>query len=422
MNRQKTTDEAQPDLKTSLDALYRDQSRRIYATLVRILGDFDLAEEAMQEAFASALTQWSRDGVPKNPSAWLVSTARFKAIDSIRRRSKFDKTIEQHGEWLSPGTIELDEIDDDTFKDDLLRLIFTCCHPALSPNAQIALTLRETCGLTTEEIASAFLTSPVTIAQRIVRAKSKIRDAKIPYEVPSSEELPERLDSVLSVIYLVFNEGYSASSGEQATRFDLSSKAIHLGNVLLGLLPDPEVIGLLALMLLHESRRVARTDASGDLILLEDQDRTLWNADLIAKGLELVQRATSAPEFGAYTIQAAISAVHAGATVANETNWAQIVGLYDLLLQAEPSPVIELNRAVAVAMRDGPATGLQIIDGILNRGVLKEYHLIHAAKAELNRRLGNKSEARSSYQLALTLVKQGPERRFLQNRLLELDE
>lgn len=417
-----STNQSNIKLKAILDELYRDQSRRIYATLVRLLGDFDLAEEAMQESFAAAFTQWAKDGVPANPRTWLVSTARFKAIDTIRRRAKFDKTIEEHGEFLAPGFTELTDLDEESFKDDLLRLIFTCCHPALSDNAQIALTLRETCGLTTEEIASAFLCSPVTIAQRIVRAKAKIRDAKIPYEVPSKEDLPERLDSVLSVIYLVFNEGYSASSGEHATRADLSSKAIRLGEVLLDLLPDPEVLGLLALMLLHESRRAARTDQNGDLILLEDQDRTLWNQEHIAKGIALVQQATSATEFGTYTIQAAISAVHASAENARETDWTQIVGLYDLLLQAEPSPVIELNRAVAVAMRDGPESGLHLIDEILARGELMDYHLLHAAKGELARRAANYPAAKASYQLALQLAKQEPERRLLQNRLLELDE
>lgn len=405
-----------------VDELYREQSRRVYATLVRLLGDFDLAEEAMQEAFAASINQWSTEGIPENPRAWLVSTARFKAIDAMRRRAKFDKTIEQHADWLAPGTTETEDFDEDTFKDDLLRLIFTCCHPALSANAQIALTLRETCGLTTEEIASAFLSSAVTIAQRIVRAKAKIRDAKIPYEVPAKEELHERLDSVLSVIYLVFNEGYSASSGEAATRVDLSSKALHLGEVLLQLLPDPEVMGLLALMLLHESRRTARTDEHGDLILLEYQDRSLWNQEQIKRGLELVQQAMAASEFGTYTIQAAISAAHASAESAAATDWNRIVSLYDILLQAEPSPVIELNRAVAVAMRDRPQSGLLLIDDILGRGDLKDYHLLYAAKAELNRRAGNIAEARASYQLALDLARQEPERRFLQNRLLELNE
>jgi len=409
-------------IRALIDELYHEQSRRVFATLVRLIGDFDLAEEVLQEAFAVAVEQWQRDGVPANPRAWLVSTARHKAIDSIRRRARFDKTIAEHGEMLAPGATEIEDFDEETFKDDHLRLIFTCCHPALSPNAQVALTLREVCGLTTEEIASAFLSSAVTIAQRIVRAKAKIRDARIPYEVPSREDLPERLDSVLSVIYLLFNEGYSASSGAQATRADLSGNAIHLGRVLLDLLPNPEVMGLLALMLLHESRRAARTDAAGDLILLEDQDRSLWDCEQIATGTQLVQQALAAPEFGVYTIQAAISAVHAGAASANYTNWSQIVALYDLLMRAQPSPVVELNRAVAVAMRDGPQSGLQLIDAILGRGDLADYHLAYAARADLNRRLGKRADARAAYQVALSLAKQEPERRFLQRRLRELTE
>ncbi len=409
-------------IRAAVDELYRSESRRVFATLVRLLGDFDLAEEMLQEAFAVAVEQWCRDGIPTNPRAWIVSTARFKAIDSIRRRARFDKTVAEHGDMIALGTIEIEDFDEETFKDDHLRLIFTCCHPALSPNAQIALTLRETCGLTTEEIASAFLSSPVTIAQRIVRAKAKIRDAKIPYEVPSREDVNERLDSVLSVIYLVFNEGYSASSGSEATRADLSCKAIHLGQVLLDLLPDAEVMGLLALMLLHESRRSARTDVRGDLILLEDQDRSLWNQEQIQLGAQLVQQALAAPQFGVYTIQAAISALHASAASASETDWAQVVALYDLLVQAEPSPVVELNRAVAIAMRDGPESGLQIIDAILSRGDLVEYHLTHAARADLNRRLGRKSEAKPAYELALSLAKQEPERRFLEKRLREMAE
>lgn len=409
-------------ISASVDVLYREQSRRVYATLVRLLGDFDLAEEVTQEAFTLALTQWQRDGIPANPRAWLVSAARFKAIDMMRRRARFDKTIEESGEFLAPGTIENEIFDENTFKDDLLRLIFTCCHPALSPNAQIALTLREICGLSTEEIASAFLTTAVTIAQRIVRAKAKIRDAKIPYEVPSPQDIPERLDSVLSVIYLVFNEGYSASSGEHATRADLSAKAIHLAEVLLELMPDTEVIGLTALLLLHESRRKARTDENGDLILLEDQDRSLWDHEKIARGTQLVQRAVATGELGTYSIQAAISSVHASARAASDTNWALIVEYYDLLLQADPSPVVELNRAVAVAMRDGARSGLLLIDEMLSRGDLAEYHLAHAARADLNRRLGQKSEAAASYRKALDLAKQEPERRFLKKRIEELGE
>lgn len=409
-------------ISASVDALYREQSRRVYATLVRLLGDFDLAEEVTQEAFTLALTQWQRDGIPANPRAWLVSAARFKAIDMMRRRARFDKTIEESGEFLAPGTIENEIFDENTFKDDLLRLIFTCCHPALSPNAQIALTLREICGLSTEEIASAFLTTAVTIAQRIVRAKAKIRDAKIPYEVPSPQDIPERLDSVLSVIYLVFNEGYSASSGEHATRADLSAPAIHLAEVLLELMPDTEVIGLTSLLLLHESRRKARTDENGDLILLEDQDRSLWDHEKIARGTQLVQRAVATGELGTYSIQAAISSVHASARAASDTNWALIVEYYDLLLQADPSPVVELNRAVAVAMRDGARSGLLLIDEMLSRGDLAEYHLAHAARADLNRRLGQKSEAAASYRKALDLAKQEPERRFLKKRIDELGE
>lgn len=410
----------QPQMKHTVDELYRLESRRIFATLVRLIGDFDLAEEAMQDAFAAAVSRWPQDGVPGNPRAWMVSTARFKAIDAIRRRARFDKKLEEHGAELAPATTEIEEIDESTFKNDHLRLIFTCCHPALSPAAQIALTLRETCGLTTEEIASAFLASPVTIAQRIVRAKAKIRDAKIPYVVPSSDDIPERLNSVLSVIYLVFNEGYSASSGSQATRADLSSKAIALVRELHELLPDPEVMGLLALMLLHESRRAARTDANGDLILLEDQNRALWNREQIAAGTQLVEAAFATRQVGVYALQAAISAVHAGAASAGETDWSEIVGLYDLLMQAEPSPVVELNRAVAIAMRDGAESGLQLIDGILDRGELKDYHLVYAAKADLCRRLGRNSAAKQSYEQALALAKQEPERRFLQKRLQEV--
>lgn len=392
----------------------------MFATLVRLIGDFDLAEEMLQEAFAVAVEQWSRVGIPANPRAWLVSTARFKAIDAMRRRARFDKTIEEHGDMLAPSTTEIEDLDAETFNDDLLRLIFTCCHPALSPNAHIALTLREVCGLTTEEIASAFLTSAVAIAQRIVRAKAKIRDAKIPYEIPTREDLPERLDSVLACIYLVFNEGYSATSGVHATRADSSNKAIYLGRMLLELLPDPEVMGLVALMLLHESRRISRTDTNGDLILLEDQDRSLWSRALIAEGTELVERAFASGVVGAYMIQAAISGTHATAASARETNWGRVVELYDLLMQAEPSPVVELNRAVAVAMRDDLESGLQLVDAILERGDLGDYHLAHAARADLNRRLGRKVEARASYQLALALAQQEPERRFLERRLREL--
>jgi RNA polymerase sigma-70 factor, ECF subfamily len=402
-----------------VDRLYRSESRRVFATLIRLLGDFDLAEEALHEAFAAAIAQWTRDGVPKNPRAWLVSTGRFKAIDTLRRRTRFNDSL---AELSNPEQdTPLEAMDDVEVEDDRLRLIFTCCHPALSPSTQVALTLREICGLKTEEIASAFLTAPPTIAQRIVRGKAKIRDARIPYVVPAIADLPERLDAVLSVIYLVFNEGYSASSGESVTRPDLSGEAIRLGQLLIELLPDPEAIGLLALMLLQESRRTTRTSQDGDLILLEDQDRSLWNQAQIAEGLSLVGRALSAQQVGVYTIQAAIAAVHAKALSASATDWGQIVALYDLLASAEPSPVIELNRAVAVAMRDGPLTGLQLVDNILAQGDLADYHLAHAARADLCRRLGKMADARASYQQALAIARQEPERRFLEKRLAELD-
>lgn len=407
-------------IRATVAELYRGQSRRIFATLIRLVGDFELAEEALQDAFTAAVEKWPREGVPANPRAWLVSTGRFKAIDAIRRRARFDKAIAEHGETLAQATTEIEDFDEAQFKDDHLRLIFTCCHPALAPNVQIALTLRETSGLTAEEIARAFLSSPATIAQRIVRGKAKIRDARIPYLVPSLVDLPERLDSVLSVIYLVFNEGYSASSGASATRPDLSAEAIRLGRVLLDLLPDPEVMGLLALMLLHESRRAARTDANGDLILLEEQDRLLWNRQQIAEGKQLVQRALATGQVGIYTLQAAISAVHAEASSADETDWGRIVALYDLLLRADPSPIVELNRAVAVAMQEGPEIGLRLIDSILTRGELAEYHLAHAAKADLSRRLGRTADARVAYERAHSLSKQEPERRFLARRLQEL--
>jgi RNA polymerase sigma-70 factor (ECF subfamily) len=412
--------DAAEQMRKTVDAIYRSDSRQVLATLIRLLGDFDRAEDALHDAFRAALEQWPKDGAPANPRAWLVSAGRFKAIDAMRRRARFDALQTELAEHLGAGISEAVEWDGEVVADDQLRLIFTCCHPALAPEARMALTLREVCGLTTEEIARAFLTSPSTVAQRIVRAKAKIRDARIPYQVPSQADLPDRIDTVLHVIYLVFNEGYSASSGESLTRSDLSGEAIRLGRLLIELLPDSEVIGLLSLMLLHESRRPARTSPDGDLILLEDQDRSLWNRDQIAEGLALVQQALSSQRFGSYTVQAAIAAVHAQAPTAAATDWAQIVALYDVLLQAGPSPVIELNRAAAVAMRDGPAAGLELIDAILGRGELADYHLSHSARAELCRRLGRTAEARASYERALRLTRLEPERRFLERRLAGL--
>jgi RNA polymerase sigma-70 factor (ECF subfamily) len=405
-----------------LDTVYHSESRRILATLIRLLGDFDLAEEALHDAFRVALEQWPRAGVPANPRAWLVSTGRFKAIDSIRRRARFNASLVELAAQLDSNTHEAPEPDDQGVEDDELRLIFTCCHPALPPDAHVALTLREVCGLTTEEIAHAFLTSPSTVAQRIVRAKSKIREARIPYQVPSPADLPDRLDTVLHVIYLVFNEGYFASSGESLIRPDFSGEAIRLARLLNDLLPEPEVVGLLALMLLHESRRAARTSPSGDLVLLEDQDRSRWNREQIAEGLTLVERALSSRRVGPYTLQAAIAAIHAEAPDAAATDWAEIVGLYDVLLRIDPSPVVELNRAVAVAMRDGPMAGLALIDAILARGDLADYHLAYAARADLCRRLGRTAEARVAYEQALSLTQQEPERRFLARRLADLPD
>ena len=403
-------------VRNAVDSLYRSESRRVLATLIRLLGDFDLAEEALHEAFRAALEQWPADGVPANPRAWLVSAGRFKAIDAIRRRAKFDPLAEDAAETLAAPT----EPETDGIEDDRLRLIFTCCHPALQPDAQIALTLREVCGLTTEEIAHAFLTSAPTIAQRIVRAKNKIRDANIPYQVPAPEELPERLDSVLQVIYLVFNEGYSASSGSVITRHDLSAEAIRLARLMIDLQPEPEAIGLLALMLLHESRRDARTTATGDVILLEDQDRALWNRHYVDEGVALVERALLSRQIGPYTLQAAISAVHADAASAAKTDWAEIVGLYDVLMRAAPSPIVALNRAVAVAMRDGPDAGLALIDAILDAGDLRDYRLAHAARADLCRRLGRNGEAIKAYERALAYTGQAPERRYFEKRIVEL--
>ncbi len=408
------------DIRQTVEDVYRAESRRIFATLVRLVNDFDLAEEAMHEAFASAIEQWPHDGVPANPRTWLVSAGRFKAIDVIRRRSVFDASLAEIGNWLEQIAASKTPRDEEDIEDDRLRLIFTCCHPALSPSTQIALTLREVCDLSTEEIASAFLTTPVTIAQRIVRGKAKIRGTRIPYQVPTLADLPDRLDSVFSVIYLVFNEGYSASSGDSLTRPRLSAEAIQLGRLLLELLPDSEVFGLLSLMLLHESRRTARAAPNGDLILLSDQDRSLWNSNSIREGQSLVERALASPPFGTYTIQAAIAAIHAEAATVAATDWVQIVALYDLLFRANPSPIVELNRAVAFAMRDGPAVGVSLIEAILERGDLADYHLIHAARADLYRQLGKTAQARESYQNALALVQQEPESRFLEKRLREL--
>lgn len=408
-------------LRAAIDQVYRAESRRVFATLVRLLGDFDVAEEALHDAFRAALEQWPKDGLPANPKAWLVSTGRFKAIDSLRRSARFE-ALDYDADPVDPASLDGAAGDDESVEDDRLRLIFTCCHPALSSNAQVALTLREVCGLTTEEIARAFLAAPPTLAQRIVRAKGKIRDARIPYQVPAREELPERLDAVLRVIYLVFNEGYSASSGDTLTRHELSEEAIRLGRLLIELLPEPEAMGLLALMLLHESRRPARTSPGGELILLDQQDRRLWDQGRIAEGLALVERALSSRRFGPYTLQAAIAAVHAEARASAVTDWAQIVALYDVLLMLEPSPVVELNRAVAVAMRDGPRAGLAMVDAILARGELADYHLAHSARADLYRRLGRTAEARTAYQRALELTRQEPERRFLERRLQELLE
>jgi RNA polymerase sigma-70 factor (ECF subfamily) len=402
-----------------IENLFRTESRRVLATLIRLLGDFDLAEEALQDAFAAAVERWPVDGVPANPRAWLISTGRFKAIDGIRRRARFDSSLGAIAEQLGDGVTPPHEVKDEGVEDDRLRLIFTCCHPALPPDAQIALTLREVCGLTTEEIARAFLSPAPTLAQRIVRAKAKIKAARIPYQVPARADLPERLASVLHVIYLVFNEGYSASSGDSLTRHDLSAEAIRLGRLLVELLPEPEAVGLLGLMLLHESRREARTSGDGDVVLLDDQDRSRWNRAMIAEGVTLVQRALRSRQFGPYTLQAAIAAVHAEAASAGETDWTEIVGLYDVLMRADPSPVIELNRAAAVAMRDGPEAGLRLIEDILARGELADYPLVHSARAELYRRLGRNVEAVQSYQRALGLTRQEPGRRFLEQRLKE---
>ena len=407
-------------MRPAVEDIYRADSRRVLATLIRLLGDFDLAEEALHDAFIAAAEQWPRDGLPKNPFAWLVSAGRFKAIDRLRRRARFDAAQAELAREIEDAMEDATAFDSDEIADDRLRLIFTCCHPALAPDAQVALTLREVCGLTTEEIASAFLVAAPTVAQRIVRAKAKIKEARLPYEVPARPELPDRLDAVLRVVYLVFNEGYSASSGASLTRHDLSGEAIRLGRLLCELLPEPEALGLLALMLLHESRRAARMSAEGDLILLGEQARARWDRALIAEGLPLVDRAFASREVGAYALQAAIAAIHARAASSEATDWAEIVSLYGLLLEADPSPVVALNRAAAVAMRDGPAAGLQLIDAILESGALADYHLAHAARADLLRRLGRREEARATYERALDLARQQPEQRFLMRRLAEI--
>ncbi len=406
-------------LKELVEEIYRKDSRRVLATLIRLLGDFDRAEEAMHEAFAAAIEQWPRDGVPQNPRAWLVSAARFKGIDAIRKGSRIDASYDTVEDLTANETADPAATADESVEDDRLRLVFTCCHPALAPDAQVAMTLREVCGLTTEEIASAYLVPAPTLAQRIVRAKTKIRDARIPYEIPAAAELPERLDAVLRVVYLVFNEGYAASSGDALTRADLSAEAIRLGRLLLELLPEPEVAGLLALMLLQDSRRAARASRAGDIILLDDQDRSLWNRAQIEEGLALARRALGSRRFGPYTLQAAIAGVHAEAPAASATDWNRIVGIYDLLIGVEPSPVIELNRAAAIAMRDGPAAGLVLIDTILERGDLRDYQPAHAARADLLRRLGRMPEASGSYRRALELTRQAAARRFLEKRLAE---
>jgi len=413
---------ASKEIREKVDGIYRSESRRVFATLVRLLGDFDLAEEALQNAFTAALEQWPREGLPNNPRAWLVSTGRFKAIDALRRQARFDASVTALMRQLesSTQTTAGEQTDAEEVEDDRLRLIFTCCHPALPPDAQVALTLREVCGLTTEEIARAYLTSTPTMAQRIVRAKVKIREEHIPYQVPGRAGLPKRLDMVLRVIYLVFNEGYSASSGVSVTRHDLSGEAIRLARLFLELLPDPEAEGLLALLLLHEARRAARVSPDGEMVLLDDQDRSLWNRDQIAEGAALVRRALLSRRFGAYTLQAAIAAIHAEAPSSAATDWAEIVALYNLLLRVDPSPVVELNRAVAVAMRDGPLAGLNLLDAILRKRELENYHLAHAVRAELCRQLGRSAEARASYERALRLSQQEPERQFLEKRLKEL--
>jgi RNA polymerase sigma-70 factor, ECF subfamily len=413
--------DAAPELRERIDSLYRSESRKVLATLIRLLGDFDLAEEALQDAFVAAVERWPRDGPPANPRAWLISTGRFKAIDRLRRRSRFDRMLGELAARLDDRPApDPAEQDDQALEDDRLRLIFTCCHPALSPDAQVAMTLREVCGLTTEEIARAFLSTPPTVAQRIVRAKAKIRAARIPYEVPPPGQLPDRLDTVLQVVYLVFTEGYAPASGGAAVRPELADEAIRLGRLLAELLPEPEALGLLALLLLQDSRRAARTSADGELVLLPDQDRARWDQGRIAEGAALLERAISSGQVGSYTLQATIAATHARAPTAEATDWDRIVGLYDLLARADPSPVVALNRAVAVAMRDGPASGLALVDAILARGQLDAYQPAHATRADLLRRLGRTAEARAAYRRALELTRQEPQRRFIERRLGEL--
>jgi RNA polymerase sigma-70 factor (ECF subfamily) len=414
---------SQPDaeLRGRIDRLYRSESRRVLATLIRLLGDFDLAEEALQDAFAVAVERWPRDGIPANPRAWLISTGRFKAIDRLRRRARFDAALGELATRLADQAGPDPAAEDDrTLEDDRLRLVFTCCHPALPPDAQVAMTLREVCGLTTEEIARAFLTRPPTVAQRIVRAKARIRAERIPYEVPSRDQLPERLGAVLHVVYLVFTEGYAPAAGESVVRADLADEAIRLGRLLVELLPEPEVLGLLALLLLTDARRAARTTPGGDLVLLVDQDRSRWDRARIAEGVALLDRAVASGQIGPYGLQAAIAAAHAQAPTAEATDWDRIVGLYDLLARADPSPVVELNRAVAVAMRDGPAAGLALVEAVLAGGRLDRYSLAHAARADLLRRLGRAADARAAYRRALELTRQEPQRRFLRRRLDEL--
>src|SRR5437588_767052 len=422
---ERSPEQIHKQIRELIDSLYRRDSGRILATLIRLLGGFDLAEEAMHEAFAAALSLWPRSGVPGNPRPWLISTARFKAVDTLRRRARFDASQDELARYLegqmssAQSSNEEDHLEDGV-EDDRLRLIFTCCHPALPPEARVALTLREVCGLTTEEIARAFLITPRTLAQRIVRAKAKIRETPIPYEVPTPQELPARLGAVLQVVYLVFNEGYSAAAGAEVTRAELTGEAIRLGRLLTELRPEPEVIGLLSLMLLQESRHAARTSPTGELILLENQNRSLWNREQIAEGVALLEKALKSRRFGSYTLQAAIAAVHAEAESTAVTDWRQIVALYDRLLRIHPSPVVQLNRAVAVAMCDGPEAGLTQIDAVLEHGELANYYLAHSARADMYRRLGRTAEARSSYEKALALTQQEPERQFLQERIQQL--